>query len=104
MNEGEFLNRLENLQMWKRYDVRAPHKPLLLLLALTRLVTDGSRFLTYQEVEPVLTSLLVDFGPKRQSHNPQEPFRRLVNDGLWDRTELQFSRDCQPTEATHHRR
>lgn len=83
MNEGEFLNRLENLQMWKRYDVRAPHKPLLLLLALTRLVTDGSRFLTYQEVEPVLTSLLVDFGPKRQSHNPQEPFRRLVNDGLW---------------------
>ena len=83
MNESEFLNRLENLQMWKRYDVRAPHKPLLLLLALSRLATDGSRFLTYEEAEPVLTSLLVDFGPKRQSHNPQEPFRRLVNDGLW---------------------
>lgn len=69
--------------MWKRYDVRAPHKPLLLLLALTRLAADGSRFLTYEEAEPVLTGLLVDFGPKRQSHNPQEPFRRLANDGLW---------------------
>lgn len=83
MNESEFLNRLENLQMWKRYDVRAPHKPLLLLLALTRLANDGSHSLTYKEVEPVLTGLLVDFGPKRQSHKPEDPFRRLFNDGLW---------------------
>lgn len=107
MNENEFLSRIGNLQIWKRHGLRAPHKPLMLLLALTRLANDSTALLKYEEVEPLLTKLLIDFGPIRPSHNPQEPFRRLVNDGIWQLRDshsvvidepLRFS----PTEMKKH--
>jgi putative restriction endonuclease len=62
----------------------APHKPLLILLALGQLQTKQTRFLPYEEVRNSLKNLLIEFGPKRQSYHPEQPFVRLSNDGIWD--------------------
>lgn len=72
---------LTNTNQWKRGGERAPHKPLLLLLYLSRLLRGDSRLWRYEEVEPKLTELLRDFGPPRKSFHPEQPFWRLQNDG-----------------------
>ena len=69
--------------MWKRGEQRAPHKPLLVLLALARLQQNGDDALRYNEVAPKLKELLVEFGPSRKSYHPEYPFWRLQRDGVW---------------------
>lgn len=75
---------LTGLKVWKRGGQRAPHKPLLLLLAMGRAVRGESRLAPFSELEKTLTGLLRHFGPPRQAHHPEFPFGRLVKDGLWE--------------------
>ena len=79
----EILERFENLNVWRRRGERAPHKPLLVLLTLGRLLRGGDRLVPYREVDPALRRLLEEFGPPRKSFHPEYPFWRLQNDGLW---------------------
>ena len=79
----EILDRIDKLNVWQRGSERAPHKPLLLLLALGRLSQGSSSSIPYQELAPQLEALLREFGPSRQSYHPEYPFWRLQNDGLW---------------------
>lgn len=79
------------IKIWKRGDERAPHKPLLLLLALGK-VQNRSRWLAYKDVKKDLGQLLLEFGPPRTA-KVIDPFLRLEKDGLWQFTpdiELQF--------------
>jgi len=76
------LDRIEKLNIWSRRGERAPHKPLLLLLALGRL-SQGETSLGFAECEAKLSELLREFGPSRRSVHPEYPFWRLQNDGLW---------------------
>ena len=46
MKRNEFLKALDRLSMWRSHGQRAPHKPLLLLLALGRLFRAGTGWLT----------------------------------------------------------
>jgi len=84
MNSNQFKERIKNLNIWKKGDQRAPHKPLLILYALGQLQNKGARFLQYEEVRAPLTNLLKEFGPRRQSYHPEEPFVRLTRDGIWN--------------------
>lgn len=85
MTREEFLHRLGALRIWRRRGERAPHKPLLLLLALGRLRNEGPRLGRYTgEIETPLRGLLERFGPPRRSIHPEHPFGRLVTDGLWE--------------------
>ncbi len=78
-------DRVRQISMWKRGGQRAPHKPLLLLVALARLLRGQPRLMTFAQVEETLVSLLRDFGPPRKSFHPEEPFCRLANDNaLWE--------------------
>jgi len=62
----------------------APHKPLLLLLALARLQKGVPRLAPFSDYEPPLRDLLKTFGPAAQESSPELPFWYLQNDGLWE--------------------
>ena len=85
MKRHEFLDRLDRLNVWKRAGARAPHKPLLLLLSLGRVLADEPRLARYRDdIAGPLGDLLERFGPPRRAHHPEEPFVRLRTDGLWE--------------------
>ena len=83
MNKDNLLESIKDLNIWKKNDQRAPHKPLLILYALAQLQNNNKQWLDYHTVSEELKKLLIDFGPYRKSYHPEQPFVRLVNDGLW---------------------
>ncbi len=84
MTGDQLRNLFSGINIWKRGDERAPHKPLVLLYALSRLQSN-TRWLPYKTVKDDVGQLLLEFGPTR-STKVIDPFLRLVNDGLWDFT------------------
>ncbi len=83
MTGDELRQRVANLNMWQRGDERAPHKPLLLLMALGRASRGEEREVQYDELADRLRTLLIEFGPPRQAYHPEYPFWHLQSDGLW---------------------
>jgi putative restriction endonuclease len=84
VTDRDVLARFRGLQVWQRGRHRAPHKPLLVLLALGRLLQHGKRVLPYREADEALGALLREFSPTRRSVHPEYPFWRLQNDGVWE--------------------
>ena len=84
MDRRDFLTRIGKLNVWSANGKRAPHKPLLLLLALGRLQRGEQRLAPFEEIEGPLTRLLRRFGPPSKTLHPEYPFGRLCNDGLWE--------------------
>ncbi len=80
------MDRLGSLKVWKRGGQRAPHKPLLLLLALARMQRGAPRACRFVDIEQELSGLLRQFGPPSQSRqqSPQYPFWHLASDRLWE--------------------
>src|SRR5262249_51332783 len=74
--DDALLKRFEELSVWRQGDLRAPHKPLLVLYALGRWQR-GLTEVSFREAEPELTALLREFGPPRRSDHPEQPFWRL---------------------------
>lgn len=65
----------------------APHKPLLLLVALARLQQGQPRQFSFKAVEPELKQLLTEFGPSNAPNTRHLPFWHLHTDEqgqLWD--------------------
>ena len=83
MPDENLFSRVDKLNVWQRGSQRAPHKPLLLLLALGRQSRGLTDPVPYEEVAPELEALLREFGPSRSTYHPEYPFWRLRNDGLW---------------------
>ena len=83
MKDDQVTDRIDRLNVWRRRGEQAPHKPLLLLLALGRL-SQGEQTVPFLECEATLTELLREFGPSRTSYHPEYPFWRLQKDGLWE--------------------
>jgi putative restriction endonuclease len=79
----DFLAAFNNLNVWAKGSRRAPHKPLLILLALGRWANGNRDPIPFAEVEEPLQNLLTEFGPPRAS-SPEEPFWRLRRDGVWE--------------------
>ncbi len=70
-----------NLATWSLGDQRAPHKPLLLLLVLSKFAKGIRRF-PYNKTAQPLVELLNVFGPPRDNHSAYS-FWRLQTDGFW---------------------
>ena len=85
MNREQILQKFETLRQWGSRGERAPHKPLLVLYAIGKLLRGEDRLISYiGDIEENLENLLKEFGPKRDHYNPQFPFWRLQNDGIWE--------------------
>ena len=81
----EVLTQVRALRQWRSGGQRAPHKPLLLLLALGRLQRRRERLMSFEEAAEPLSRLLEQFGPARRRQRPEYPFWRLRLDGqLWE--------------------
>jgi putative restriction endonuclease len=80
------LGRFASLRQHQRGGQRSPHKPLLVLLALGRLVATGSSELPWSVAESQLADLIAEFGPPSRTGRGQAaayPFTRLRADGVW---------------------
>jgi hypothetical protein len=71
-----------NLRIWRRGGERAPHKPLLLLVALGRALAGEPRLVRFRDLESLLRELLATFGPPR-APRPEYPFWHLQSDDIW---------------------
>lgn len=80
----ELVDLLGRINVDRSHGERRPHKPLLLLLAIARLVGRGDRSLSFRQVEPELGELLHRFAPPVRKVNAGNPWWRLCNDGLWE--------------------
>lgn len=84
-DEDALIERFANVTVWKQGGVRAPHKPLLLLMTLARLQRGEERLCAYEALEGPLARLLDDYGPRRRhAHQPEYPFWNLQRDGIWE--------------------
>ena len=88
MPPSDAVTRLTSLRQYQGDGKRAPHKPLLVLLALGQLQSTGSSAMPWSLVEERLGAMLAEFGtPSRQgSTSAAYPFTRLRADGVWQLT------------------
>lgn len=86
MRREDIVQRFENLNLWSSGGQRAPHKPLLVLYTIGRLLRDGIRLIPYTEIEVGLGRLLQQFAPRRSRQGTQYPFWRLQTDEVWEVT------------------
>lgn len=88
MERTDVVTRLTSLRQFQGDGKRAPHKPLLVLLALGQLQRTGSSAMSWSVVEQRLGDLLADFGtPGRHgATSAAYPFTRLRADGVWHLT------------------
>lgn len=87
LTDEEVLERLASFRQYQHDGKRAPHKPLLVLLALGRLDGTGASALPWSEAETRLADLIAEFGPPSRTGRPQSaayPFTRLRADGIWE--------------------
>lgn len=83
VDSEELLKRFSNLSTYRSGDRRAPHKPLLSLIALQRL-SSGQKVISFPEIEPLLLQLLRNYAPPvKGRHQPELPYWHLQSDGIW---------------------
>lgn len=88
---------IERMRPWTRGGAQAPHKPLLLLVALRRVKEGRPRLVAFPEVESELRDLIGRFSDVKSPPNAGYPFWRLQADGLWEVE----SADTFPTRASN---
>ena len=100
MDREQILHKFETLRQWGSRGERAPHKPLLVLYAIGKLLRGEDRLISYtDDIEENLENLLKEFGPRRDHYNPQFPFWRLQNDEIWEVTDADQIRQTASGDA-----
>ncbi|EHA1077537.1 phosphorothioated DNA-binding restriction endonuclease [Vibrio alginolyticus] len=95
----ELIDKIQTISRWRRGDQRAPHKPLMLLYALSQYKQGHERLFQFEsEVDNQVKELLVQYGPSRKAYHPEYPFWRLANeqDPFW---ELKNGEECIPRKS-----
>ena len=84
MDRQAIVEKFAALNTWRTKDGRrAPHKPLLVLHAIGRLLQGENRLTPFPKVDKRLRELLREFGPSGTIHT-EYPYWRLQKDGIWE--------------------
>ena len=83
MTRDEVLAAFDRIRVWQQGDWRAVHKPLLVLLALGRLLRGEAPLVEFAGVEDQLGKLLEEFGPSGSEKTRHNPFWHRRTDGVW---------------------
>jgi putative restriction endonuclease len=87
LSPHDILTAFATIRRARREDTYAPHKPLLLLLALGRIQHGLPRLATFAELEPQLKEMLRTFAPASSLNSRHYPFWHLRGDAaraLWE--------------------
>jgi putative restriction endonuclease len=84
MTSEEILRAFDSIRVWRQGDRRAPHKPLLILMALGSLARGETGSVEFAEIEGKLGRLLSEFGPAGSAASRNYPFWHLRTDNLWE--------------------
>lgn len=99
----DLLQRLSHLRVDKANGARRPHKPLLMLLAIQRLLVRGQHDLPFDEAELELRPLLRLYAPPiRNTPDVTLPFWHLQSDLVWKvvgREKMNLKGNGMPTKA-----
>ena len=80
-----FLEQIDGIRVYAQGNRRAPHKPLLLLTALSRARQGESQLAPYATWKEALLPLLEEFAPPVVGRpQPELPYWHLRTDGLWE--------------------
>lgn len=88
MNRSHILQAFERIRVWQQGDKRAPHKPLLVLLALGRLQRGETAVVEFRHIDAPLKNLIDEFGPTGAGKNRHLPFWHLASDDSGDLWQL----------------
>jgi putative restriction endonuclease len=84
MSRESILKSFGDLHRAKWHGEEAPHKPLLVLLALSRWLKSGQENLPFATIEDTLADLIRKFGFLGSSSiDPRLPFWHLTHDRVW---------------------
>jgi putative restriction endonuclease len=81
--QAQAFETVQQLNVWHRRGERAPHKPLLILVALSLVTSNSKRLQPFEELYESLTMLLLRYSPDRKHLHPEYPFWRLESD-IWE--------------------
>ena len=84
MIAAETLKLFSSIHCARVGDGYAPHKPILILLLLERILNGHPNNFSFSELDHDLKKWLEKYGSNNASKTRNEPFWRLKNDGLWD--------------------
>lgn len=87
MDRETLLEKFTNLRQWNRGAERAPHKPLLIIYAIGKLLRGEGRLTPFAEADVDVGKLLREFGGRQSKQGIQYPFWRLRNDSIWEVTD-----------------
>jgi len=86
---NRILERIQKIKTAQVDGKRAPHKPLLILLALAH-YQKGQRIVRFADIEQPLASLLRCWAPPiKSAPNPTKPWWHLKSDGFWEIHDLE---------------
>lgn len=99
---AQVLEAFDRIRRAQKAGAYAPHKPLLILLALTRVQRDEPRLVEFGALDAPMRALLSEFGPGGSAKSRHYPFWHLATDGQRALWELHGPRDllARPPGAT----
>jgi len=84
MTNSEILKLFSSINCARLGDGYTPHKPILILLLLERILKGHANSFLFRELDQDLKKWLEKYGSNNSSNTRNEPFWRLKNDGIWD--------------------
>jgi predicted restriction endonuclease len=84
MTNSEIVKLFSSINCARIGEGYAPHKPILILLLLDRILNGHVNNFPFAELDHDLRHLLEKYGSNNASNTRNEPFWRLKNDDLWD--------------------